>query len=232
MHKIQQALLKLSEKEDISNLGYREIARKIKIVHPQQVIHHLEQLQKKGLLNIANRKIHFNVKQKNNLIPLPIYGSANCGPASIIADNNIHGTLMVSQSLLKNRSNKVFAIKGIGSSMNQANINGKNINNGDYVLVDPSDQNVNDGDYVLSIIEDMANVKKFHREKRNKAVILYAESNEEFPPIYLSEGDNYNFCGKVFDVVKSKTSQNKKIDPWTRDFIKSRRPLFDSLANL
>jgi repressor LexA len=232
MHKIQQALLMLSEREDISNLGYREIARKINVVHPQQVIHHLNQLQKKGLLNIANRKVHFNVKQKNNLIPIPIYGSANCGPASIIADNNIHGTLMVSSNMLKNRSNKVFAIKAIGNSMNQANIHGKNIFNGDLVLVDPNDQNVHDGDYVLSIIEDMANVKKFHREKQNKAIVLYSESSEEFPPIYLAEGDNYNFCGKVFDIVKSNTNPNKNIDQWTRDFIKSRRPLFDSLANL
>jgi repressor LexA len=109
----------------------------------------------------------------------------------------------VSTVFLKNRS-KVFAIKAVGSSMNKANIDGKNIEDGDYVIIDAVDKDFRSNDYVLSIIDEMANVKKIIINKEHRQVCLASESTQNFSPIYIEESEAAHFyiSGKVIQVIK------------------------------
>ena len=83
-------------------------------------------------------------------------------------------------------------------------VKGNTIEDGDFVIIDKNDKNPNNGDYVLSIIDDVANIKKFVRDRKNKQIILLSESTEDLPPIYIHPKDfsEYIIGGKVIQVIK------------------------------
>ena len=113
-----------------------------------------------------------------------------------------HGTLDLPK--IKN----IFAIKAYGDSMNNARIpNGRNsvhnIQEGDYVIVDPTSKNPSTGDYVLSIIEGTANIKKFVDDTANNQVVLISESTNDLPPIHIDRTMDYLINGKVIQVIKA-----------------------------
>ncbi len=58
------------------------------------------------------------------------------------------------------------------------------------------------GDIVLSIIDGMANIKRFFLDKANNQVVLVSDSTKEFPPIYIHEDDDFMINGKVVQVIK------------------------------
>lgn len=208
MHILQKKLLQLISSRNIANLKLREIGELIGEKHPQKVKHHLSQLKEKGLIiHNKSRNILAKIDLKNNknkrLVNIPILGNASCGSASIYADENLEGYLKVSTKILKPKE-KLFAIKAIGPSMNKAKINGKNIENDDYVVIDVENKNLGNGDYVLSIIDGCCNIKKFVRDNKNKQIILLSESTQDFPPIYIHPHEtSYFINGKVVDVIKS-----------------------------
>jgi SOS-response transcriptional repressor LexA len=211
MHPIQQKLLKLVDTYNVGNMSFRDVARMLGEVHPQTVKHHLEQLEKKELIEwdkekkVITKKV-IEVVSNIDFTIIPIMGSANCGQANIYADEGIEGHIKVSSKLLGNRF-KVFAIKAVGYSMNNANIGGRNIEDGDYVIIDPSDKNIRNNDYILSIIEEMANIKKIIIDKANCQIALISESTYQYPNIYIdeSEASRYIVNGKVIQVIKNTT---------------------------
>ena len=89
-----------------------------------------------------------------------------------------------------------------GNSLNKANINGKNIEDGDFVIIDSQATNPKNGDYIVSIIEEMANIKKYIWDAKNSQIILGSESTQNYNPIYVHEDDNIIINGKVIDVIK------------------------------
>jgi len=208
MHPIQQKLLKLIDTYNVGNMSLRDLAKIIGEEHPQLVKHHLEQLEKKELIewdkkNKVIKKMAIAVSTNIDLVIIPVLGSANCGQSNIYADERIEGHIKVSSTLLKNKF-KVFAIRAIGSSMNNANIDGKKIEEGDYVIVDPEDKNIKSNDYVLSVIDEMANIKKIHIDHENNQITLLSESTYHYPPIYIDEAEasRYIMNGKVIQVIK------------------------------
>lgn len=211
MHKTQQSLLSLIEQRNLGALTLRQIAELIdKDIEPQQVKHHLGQLQKKGLIRIDPfNKVIERIKQgsiKNtNLIAVPILGTADCGPATSIPQGDIEGYLKLSESILKRKGKDIFAIKAKGISMNRANVSGQSIEDGDYVIVDGADRTPQTNDYVLSIIDGVANIKKFVMDRTNNMVMLLSESSRDFDPIYIDASDSYDYLvnGKVFQVIKN-----------------------------
>lgn len=209
MHKIQKALLKLAEEKNIEDFTLREIGVLVGVDHPQKIKHHLSQLQKKNLLNQSLQttpKRHVEkISFKNHMmLSIPILGAANCGDATIDASEMLEGYLTVSQSMVP-ASKKLFAIRAQGPSMNEADIQGKSIDDGDYVIIDAQNKNVRNGDYVLSIINGAANIKKFVLDKANRQVKLLSESSKNISPIFIHLDDNpdYFINGKVVDVIKN-----------------------------
>ena len=104
---------------------------------PQKIKHHLNQLEKRGLIRIDKIKSVIEkteqgwvkgLLRKARLLTIPILGSANAGPAELLAEPNIEGYLRVSSTLVGSHSNhKLFALKVSGPSMNRAEINEKKI---------------------------------------------------------------------------------------------------------
>lgn len=200
MHEIQKKLIKLSQKKDISNMTLRQIGRLIGEEHPQKVKHHLNQLEKRGFFEYGKKS---DANKKLKFLNVPILGSASCGEATIFADECLEGYLKISSKLLKKKEN-IFSIRARGSSMNRANVKGNTIDDGDFVIIDSSNRGPKSGDYVLSIIDDVANIKKFVFDKKNKQIILLSESTEDLPPIYvhLKDFPKYVVSGKVIQVIK------------------------------
>lgn len=214
MHSTQEKILRLIEKTDILGLTLREIGKKVgEPDSPQKIKHHLKQLAKKGLLRVDfEKKVYTKIKsglvEKSNLISLPIMGTANCGEAVFFADDYLEGHLVISKRLLEEKLIKkikdLFVIKAIGVSMNKAKINDNNIEEGDYVLINKQEKKPSNGAYILSVIDGMANIKKFFHDRKNHQFILMSESSEEFPPIFIHEKDfsDYLIAGKVVKVFK------------------------------
>ena len=214
MHTIQEKLLQVAENKNLGQMTLREIGALVGESSPQKVKHHMTQLQKKGLLKIDKAKgvVKKTMREwesaldgSSRILSIPILGAVNAGPAQIFAETNIEGFLKVSSALLNPapRDAQTFlALKVVGPSMNRATIAGKRIEDGDYVIVDIADRNVKDGDIVLSIIDGMANIKRFRFDKENGHVVLMSESTKDFPPIFIHETDNFMINGKVVQVIK------------------------------
>jgi len=214
MHKIQEELLKLSQEKNLGQLTLREIASLIgeSTSSPQKIKHHLNQLEKKGLIRVDKIKGVIEKTQsgwvkgllnKARLLSIPIIGSADCGPANTLAEANIEGYLRVSSTLIGHRTNhNLFALKASGPSMNRVNINDKSIEDGDYLIINSEYKAPVNNDVVLSIIDGMANVKKYYFDKENNQIVLMSKSTQDFPPIYIHPEDSYQINGKVIQVIK------------------------------
>jgi SOS-response transcriptional repressor LexA len=216
MHTIQEKLLKISEEKNLADMSLRDIGKLIHEKSPQKIKHHLLQLEKHGLLQMDRlSKVIIRTQPygtgRNSLMAIPIYGTANCGPATAYASQEAEGYLRVSGKLLSKKKG-VFAIKASGHSMNKANINGECVEDGDYDLVDPTCTVIKNGDYVLSVIDGMANIKRYFRDLEHQRIILLSESSASISPIFIhrDDMDNYLVNGKVIQVIKKpKTAWSK-----------------------
>jgi len=208
MHVTQRKILNIVDDVDLGEKSLREIGRILGGESAQSVKHHLEQLERKGLIihdrdNNSISRIKKGKVKGSNLIVLPVLGSADCGPALMFADSQVEGHLWVSKKLVSRRKD-VFAIKAVGNSMNKANVNGKTIEDGDYVIIDPNDKVPQNGHYILSIIGECANIKKFVMDEKNNQIFLLSESTADFPPICIHPEDfgEYLVNGRVIQVIK------------------------------
>jgi len=211
LHPIQQKILKLARSTNLSGMGFRKIGNLLDGEHSQKIKHHLEQLEKKGLLyrnkkTRAIRLIGGKVKGKESLFRIPVLGAANCGESNIFAQECIEGYLMVSPGMIKRKnSESLFAIKAEGSSLNKAKkIKGGPVKSGDHLIIDSKAKDPVDGDYVVSIIDECANVKRFYQDKKTKQVALHSESTLNIAPIHIHPDDfpDYMIAGKVIGVIK------------------------------
>jgi len=213
MHTLQQKLLKLIQERSLGQLTLRKIGELVGERSPQKIKHHLQQLEKKGLIRVDKLK---GIIQKTEpgwakgllnktakLFSIPIVGSASAGPAGIFAEENIEGYLRVSSTLLNRKAGRnLFALKVQGPSMNRVEIDEQRIEDGDYVIIDSAARTPHDGDVVLSVIDGMANIKKFYWDRKNEQIVLVSDSTYDFPPIHIHQSDDYTINGKVIQVIK------------------------------
>jgi repressor LexA len=206
MHPLQDKLLKIIDSQNIGILTLREIGGLTGEKLPQKVKHHLSQLERKGFIlrdHAAKKitRITEAAKADDIFVSIPIVGAANCGPAALYADQNIEGYLKISKRLIKNKKG-LFAVQAQGNSLNRANIQGKNIDSGDFIIVDSERASPRDGDYIVTIIDGLAVVKKFRVDIKYSRIALVSESTQEYTPIFLHADDPFIINGKVVDVVK------------------------------
>ncbi len=207
MHQIQKDLLALSRNINLGEKSLREIGRLIGVEHPEKIRHHLKQLERKGFLEVDHEgqniiNVNTDLRKENKFINIPIVGSANCGPAMLLAQENLEGYLKVSSSMIK--SGSCFAIKAFGDSMNKADIKGNNIEEGDYVIIDKGKNQPEDSKYVLAVLDNAAMIKKLRINKKNQTVLFLSESTSNHPPIVatLDDLDDIYINGEVVQVVK------------------------------
>lgn len=190
-----------------------EIRENFNLASVSTAHHHINKLLEEGYLKkdanqprgIAVQPTEFVKKVVPKTIKhfsVPILGTANAGDASVFAEENVEGYVRVPRRLI-NKKDGVFALRIEGDSMNRAVINGKNVEEGDFVLIDSENRVPKNGDYVLSIIDGMANLKKFERDKKTGNIRLISESsNPDHKPIYISSDDDFMVNGKVIGVIK------------------------------
>lgn len=236
LHPIQEKLLKIVSKINLEKMSLRDIGLLVDESHPQKISHHLNQLEKKGFIEIDKktgqaRLINPEIKSGDSkIVAVPIYGGADCGEAKIFAEENLEGYIRVSKSLIGKVKN-IFAVRAQGPSMNRAKVNGsQTIEEGDYALIDPDNKNPRNGDYVLSVIEGCANIKKFFWDKKENQIALVSESTENFKPIYIHADDNYMINGLVKNVIKTSSFEDMQ-DAAGRDALKALGPISEAEAN-
>lgn len=208
MHQIQEKLLRLIGLKDVSGLPLRSLGEHVGVTDsPQKIKHHLYQLAKKGFIRMDRKKGILELVGKSEtpsaLVAIPVLGSASCGAATIFADDTIEGYLQVSPKVLK-KHHAVFAIQATGNSMNKASVDGKCIEEGDYVIVDSENKAPENGQYVLSLVDGLANIKRFYLDSDNAQIALVSESTSHYMPIYIHEddADAYEVSGVVLQVIK------------------------------
>lgn len=163
---------------------------------------YLRALEVKGYIRrTADKLIKIIDQNDSSFMDIPILGVANAGSPTFFAEENVQGTLKVSKNLIRNDA--IFAIKVSGTSMNKSVIQGKKVESGDFVLVDPDYKGYQDNDKVLVVIDGLATIKTF--KKLDKQTIgLFPESTDTVhQPIYLTPDDNFIMNGKIVDVFKS-----------------------------
>ena len=207
MHNIQIKILRLSKKTDIRDLGYRKIGSLIGVEHPQKVKWHLEKLIRDGKLvrETDGRFLPRESSSAGSMIRVPILGRANCGEPLSYAEQEYSQALKLSSTCLpKGIDGKLFALRAVGDSMNKANISGRNIEDGDIVLVDTRVNAPKSGEYIAASVEGLATIKKLNIDKEKSWVVLTPESSSQHNPIVLhkSDSDAYQIHGRVFDVIK------------------------------
>ena len=217
MHSIQEKLLELSKKQNLAKVSLREMAKLIAMPDEpaQKIKHHLQQLQKKGFLSIDRAKGLMNragststitrdfAGKNSSLFSIPIIGTANCGPATVFAEENFQGFLRVSSKLVgRSRPTGLYVIRTDGSSMNRAKINDRFIEDGDMVIVDGNSKSPRENDVVLAIIDGNATIKRFIDDRDNGQIVLKADSSFDYDPIYLHPDDDFQISGKVIAVIK------------------------------
>jgi SOS-response transcriptional repressor LexA len=211
MHRIQEALLELAHQQDLSKITLREIAVMIgePKASPGLLQYHFEKLEKKNLLFVDRKKQTQRLGSElaeDQLVSIPIVGSANCGPASLFAIESSHGYLRLSKKIIK-KAEGLIALIANGDSMNDAHINTPTsgvkapIHDGDLVVVDTNNRSIEEG-YVLSVIDGMANIKRL--KKRSYDIALISESKDSYshPPIIITPEDDYMINGRVIMVCQ------------------------------
>lgn len=210
MHDTQAKLLTMARSQNLGKLSLRQIASFIGAEgRPQVVKYHLRKLEEAGLIQLnldknIIRPVQTGVASRVQglFYSLPIVGAANCGPATVFADERIEGYVKVSSKMLPRRKSDLYALVADGPSMNQATVQEETIDDGDYVVVDSAARSPKNGDIVVAVIDGMATIKKYKEDKKRNRIILEAESTENYSPIYVHESDDFAVSGKVVGVIK------------------------------
>lgn len=188
-------------KEHEQSPTLEELRDFLKVSSINTVVQYLKILEQKGYIirrKHSKRNIELrneNTHYLNSVISIPVMASVGCDDLSVFVNEQHDEFIEVDSKILGNRKN-VVAVRAIGDSMNDANIN-----DGDYVLIESTD-NADNGDRVAVIIGDMITVKKL--EKHENMLILRPEStNPKYKSIILS--NDSKIAGKVICSIPGKS---------------------------
>jgi repressor LexA len=188
-----------------------ELQGMLSISTKRGVVSHLEALEKKGYIIRTSepRGIHI-VDGKDDdaeyeyLVGIPILGYANAGTPMVLAEEENLGVLQLDRTLIGNKEN-LFGLIIKGDSMNMRSIDGKKLEEGNYLIIQ-KDTEVQEGDVVVAIVDGSATVKNM--KKDDDMVILYPQSNNPIhKPIYLDTNSDSMINGKVLRVLENPTKE-------------------------
>ncbi len=179
-----------------------EMSQTLNLRSLRSVMQRIESLERKGLIKrdrFQHRSIRLvegvDSQMDSELIQVPVIASAGCDAMDVYAESQFGQYIMVERSLIPARTtpSNIAAIKAIGDSMQDAGIN-----NGDYVIVEVTDQ-VDDGDRVVAILGSMAVIKRY--QKMDEVVYLHPENSYgTYHPIVVKE-ENSRIFGKVLSII-------------------------------
>ncbi|MEK7665127.1 MAG: transcriptional repressor LexA [Patescibacteria group bacterium] len=193
-------------KEKDYSPSYEEVAKHFKIKKPT-VYQYVETLIEKGYLkkdDYKARSIKLNIGQI--MFQIPLLGEIIAGkPLEMFEQKE---TIAVPDNKLP-KSGEIFALRVVGNSMVD-----ENINNGDIVLIKKQNTAEN-GQKVVALIDNSeTTLKKFYRERN---FIRLQPANKKFEPIIINKNRKFDIQGIVIDVInsinteqKGKVNQNEK----------------------
>lgn len=193
LHRTQQKLLKLLQKTIDNPLTIRELQEELSVSSPSVVLHHIQQLEKHGLLkrNPANPKDYQILNEpERQIVYLNLYGLAQCGPSGSILDGSPLDRIPIASRLLKFPAKDAFIVKAKGDSMEPK------ISAGDLVIAQKKKQAEN-GDLVVCVNDEAAIIKKFTRQGNQ---IILQSLNNKYNPIIASE--DFRIEGIVRNVLQ------------------------------
>ncbi len=155
---------------------------------------HTDALKEKGYIDKSRG---LSLPQSSEKLQIPLVGNVACG-MPLLATENIEAYIPYNASMIRGGVQDYFFLRAVGDSMNNANIAGKTIDDGDYVLI-KKQSTADFGSRVVALIGEEATIKKLARGEEGYR--LEPEStNPANKPIYLFE--DFSIQGVVADVLK------------------------------
>lgn len=183
-----------------------ELKDELGITTKRGVVVHLLALERKGYIFRTSqpRGIHMVEDDEqivyDYLVGVPVLGYANAGIPMVSAEEENLGILKIDRNLLGKKKN-LFALIIKGDSMDRADIDGEELSDGKYIIVQ-KDTQFDQGDIVVAIIDNSATVKRIQRSK--DMIVLYPESsNPANMPIYIDHNTEGLINGKVVKVLEN-----------------------------
>lgn len=170
----------------------KDIKRRFRLSAISTVHQHIKTLETKGYLEKQkNQPRSIEIPKSERLVKIPLLGTIAAGsPIEAIQDKE---TIAVPKSQIPNSSN-VYALRVIGNSMID-----ENINDGDIVLV-KHQATAENGQKVVALIDNHeATLKKFYKER---GYIRLQPANKTMEPLIFRNGRDVAIQGIVLDVIR------------------------------
>ena len=170
-----------------------EICKELKIASVSTAHFHVSKLRDLGYLSKEeNQPRSIDVVGRESMIKIPLLGTIAAGqPIEAIQERE---TIAVPKSKIP-RSSEVYALRVIGNSMID-----ENINDGDVVLV-RQQETAENGQKIVALIDNCeATLKKYYKEK---GYIRLQPANKTIEPIIIKKGREISIQGIVIDIIKN-----------------------------
>lgn len=164
-----------------------ELKKELGVPFVNSVVHLLEKLEEKGYLTrtpSTERGIKL-LEESHQTINVPVVGAVACGQP-LLAKQNIEGYIPVDKNLLSSNSADYFFLRAVGDSMDNSNVNGNNIENGDFVLI-KTQSTANYNDKIVALIDDEATIKVYKKQQDYIALVPQSTNPANKPIILHSD---------------------------------------------
>ena len=172
--------------------SFEEIRKRLKLASVSTIHFHISKLKDGGYLGKTENKARaIRVESKEPMVKIPLLGTIAAGqPIEAIQQSE---TIAIPKSQIPS-SSEVYALRVIGNSMID-----ENINDGDIVLV-KQQETAENGQKVVALIDNHeATLKKFYKER---GYIRLQPANKNMEPLIFRNGRDVSIQGIVLDVIR------------------------------
>ena len=176
-----------------------EIKRHLHLSSVSTIHHHVKSLEELGYLKKQeNSPRSIDIYETQLMVQIPILGRISAGqPILAVEDREI---ISVPRTSIKGDVHNLYALKVMGQSMVE-----ENINSGDVVVVHAQATAENGQKVVALINNEEVTLKKIYREKKQ---IRLQPANSNYPPIVV-DPENLIIQGVVIDIIKYTEGEDK-----------------------
>ena len=179
-----------------------EIKHHLRLASVSTAHHHVKSLEEMGYLKKQeNLPRSIDIYETQSMVQIPILGRISAGqPILAVEEREI---ISIPQASIKHGIQNLYALRVIGQSMID-----ENINDGDVVIVQ-SQQIAKDGQKIVALINnDEVTLKKIYREGKQ---IRLQPANTAFAPIIV-DPNNLIIQGVIIDIIKHQKNEDYFFD--------------------
>jgi repressor LexA len=194
LHPTQEKLLKLLEDTIDDPMTVRELQERLVLSTPSLVMHHIQQLEKKGYLKRSPdnpQDYHLLKNPEKPIVYLNMYGLVQCGPSGSILEGTVLDRMPVAAKLLPFPADEAFLVRARGDSMEPL------IHEGDIVIARKVNATEN-GRLVVCVNNGEALIKRYYQPD-SEHVLLESE-NKAYGPFMAGD---FTIEGEVKGVISA-----------------------------